>query len=141
MDAQYFRLLVMGFECSFLILLSPVGWLLVALALISGVMAWSRKAWPLKTWLFLAWPALISEILTAVGTLYWCDWRYADGTLPPEAKLLMVLALGGYVAGAALLIGLNKRSRLATCAVLSIGGFPVLGCYLVATMATSGKWL
>jgi hypothetical protein len=138
MVSSFLWLWTQGLECSFLVLMSPVGWGLILITMVCGHLALRDKRWPSATWLHLAWPLLMTGVC--------CGWGQANEHAPggpdspgPLRVLEGLLAL--YVAGSGAIISVNRQARAATAAVLSIGAIPVLGCAFVASMAITGSWL
>lgn len=131
-------MMVWGFQCSFLVLLHPIGWALAALAIIAAVRANMNGTWSHWAWLWLAWPLLMAVVTLAWGMNHWYDPEHRDprGSTTP---LNVILAI--YLVGFLLGILLTRKARAATIAVLSFGSFYLLGCYFVASMAVTGLWL
>jgi hypothetical protein len=128
----------LGCQCTFLIALSPWGWGLVPLAVITGRRALLRKQWPPATWAFLLWPLMMSVAIIAWGQTHWHDFKDPESSNATTGlDLLMVLYLAGALAG----IYFNRESRAATTTVLSLGSLQFLGCAFVAGMAVTGTWL
>jgi hypothetical protein len=135
---QFLRMFQWGFEGSLFVLMTPIGWGLIVLAMITGWVAVLDKKWPVQTWCFLAWPLLMSILVIAWGQANWHE--PGQSASDPKSRILMCF-MGVYLLGAGVAIYFNRRGRAATTAVLSLGSFLFLGCTMVSAMAITGNWL
>ena len=135
---EFIWLLGQGTECSLLVLIGPIGWVLVILAFVTGSRAIRAKRWPLQTWCVLAWPLIMSFVCIAWALKH----RRNSGDPGAEGPMLVLnLLVLLYVVGCCSIIYFSRPVRAATTAVLSMGSFLFLGCSFVGSMAITGLWL
>ncbi len=135
---QFASMVWWGIECTYLILISPIGWALAATALLTGYWAISTKRWPAWTWAYLAWPLLMSAACILWGQTHWHESGMPESK---SASIALNCLVALYLAGVGAAICLSKGARAATTSVLSLGSFTFLGCAFVAGMAITGTWL
>ena len=121
-----------------MVLMTPIGWGLLALAWFTGINAIRDKNWSYLTWCILAWPLIMSFVCIAWAQKY---RRNPGDPGADEPMLVLSLLLLLYVAVSFAIIYFNRPARAATTTVLSLGSFPFLGCFFVASMAITGSWL
>ena len=84
-------MIVLGLECSVLILLTPVGWALAAVLIIAAVRTNIKGTWSHWAWLWLAWPVLLAVVTLLWGATHWCDPEHRD---PPGSTTPLYVKIG-----------------------------------------------
>jgi hypothetical protein len=75
----------------------------------------------------------------AWGMAHW--HQGPPGNAPNGPANVLGLLVAGYLVGCIAAVVANRQGRTTTIAILAAGTIPFLGCYIVASMATTGLWL
>lgn len=134
MFLTFASLLFGGVELSVVLVPTPVGALLLAPALIFGLLAIRRRSRPQQRWLLLLFPLLTAGVAASIGTAFVHYGNGADAVPPGPVRALE--ALGGvHLAGAIVITTLARDFRPLAVSALCAGTLVFAGCWSMADMA------
>ena len=130
-----------GLALGVYLLLHPIGWVLVLVAMASAITAIFREQQISRIgWLVLLWPIATSSVATAIGLAF----PHSDGfesAAPQGPAMALDVLIGVHSVGCLLLVWLADGFRLLAIPALCVGSLGVVGCLVLAMMSVSGIWM